>query len=155
MKNVAATSGQKVSLGAVFLAVGRMREGGWAGSDKALNFCCRPPEAIPAQDRPLRRPRSRSAAWRPHLAWSEFACAEYKSWPRMQEENGGKQVFPCAPPAKQASPVPVFFRLPAHKPRVMLPDSQEASCIGHFDSESRFSAVWRRLPSAHSNPRSL
>src|SRR5712692_5219421 len=49
MKNVAATSGQRVSLGAVLLAAGRVREGGWTGGDTELNFCCRPPEAISAR----------------------------------------------------------------------------------------------------------
>jgi hypothetical protein len=44
MKNVAATSGQSVSLATFFLVVGITREGSWAGSDKELNFYSRPPE---------------------------------------------------------------------------------------------------------------
>jgi hypothetical protein len=44
MKKVAATSGQSVSLAALFFAVGIARDGGWAGSDEELNFYSRPPE---------------------------------------------------------------------------------------------------------------
>jgi hypothetical protein len=44
MKNVAATSGQSVSLAALFLAVGIAREGSWVGSDIELNFYSCPPK---------------------------------------------------------------------------------------------------------------
>src|SRR5258708_30973661 len=44
MKKVAATSGQSVSLAALFFAVGIAREGSWAGSDIELNFYSRPPK---------------------------------------------------------------------------------------------------------------
>src|SRR5580693_966559 len=44
MKNVAATSGQSVSLPMFFLAVGIVREGYWAGRDIELNFYSRPPK---------------------------------------------------------------------------------------------------------------
>ena len=44
MKNVAATSGQSVSLAMDFFAVGIVREGYRAGSDKELNFYSRPPK---------------------------------------------------------------------------------------------------------------
>jgi hypothetical protein len=46
MKKVAATSGQSVSLTALFFAVGMAREGSWAGSDIELNFYSRPPKGI-------------------------------------------------------------------------------------------------------------
>src|SRR5260370_42332553 len=46
MKKVAATSGQSVSLAALFLGVGMAREGSWAGSDIELNFYSRPPKGI-------------------------------------------------------------------------------------------------------------
>src|SRR5208282_1521458 len=38
MKNVAATSGQRVSLATAFLVEGNTWEGTWAGSDTVLNF---------------------------------------------------------------------------------------------------------------------
>jgi hypothetical protein len=38
MKKVAATSGQSVSLAALFLAVEMAREGSWVGRDIELNF---------------------------------------------------------------------------------------------------------------------
>jgi hypothetical protein len=44
MKNVAATSGHKVSFAAFFLVVEMMREGKWAGTDMLLNFYSRPPK---------------------------------------------------------------------------------------------------------------
>jgi len=46
MKNVAATSGQSVSLAAGFLGVGIARARSWAGSVKELNFYSRPPKGI-------------------------------------------------------------------------------------------------------------
>lgn len=45
MKNVAATSGQRVSFATVFLVVGNARAGTCAGSDTVLNFFSRPPKA--------------------------------------------------------------------------------------------------------------
>jgi hypothetical protein len=44
MKNVAATSGQSVSLATFFLAVEMAREGSWVGRDKELNFYSRLPK---------------------------------------------------------------------------------------------------------------
>src|SRR6267378_2892787 len=43
MKNVAATSGQRVNLAILFLAVVMELAGSWAGRDKELNFYSRPP----------------------------------------------------------------------------------------------------------------
>src|SRR5277367_6356813 len=45
MKNVAATSGHKVSLATFFFVREMVREGNWAGSDIELNFYARPPQA--------------------------------------------------------------------------------------------------------------
>src|ERR1700675_3986873 len=45
MKNVAATSGQRVSFAFLFVEV-TARGGNWAGRDKVLNFLSRPPSAI-------------------------------------------------------------------------------------------------------------
>src|SRR6266852_3310422 len=45
MKNVAATSGQSVSLAILFFAWGIAREGSGAGSDNVLNFTLDPPKA--------------------------------------------------------------------------------------------------------------
>ena len=44
MKNVAATSGQSVSLATLFLVVGMAWEGSWVGTDIELNFYSRPPK---------------------------------------------------------------------------------------------------------------
>ena len=46
MKNVAATSGQSVSLATLLFAVGIALEGYRAGSDMELNFYSRPPKGI-------------------------------------------------------------------------------------------------------------
>src|SRR5215475_1222347 len=50
MKNVAATSGQSVSLAALFLCVESIWGGTWAGNDTLLNFYSRPPWAPFARD---------------------------------------------------------------------------------------------------------
>jgi hypothetical protein len=71
MKNVAATSGQSVSLATFFLVVGMAREGSWVGTDIELNFYSRPPKGNSLA--PLRK--------------SEFAFAGYKSRISMQEKN--------------------------------------------------------------------
>jgi hypothetical protein len=44
MKNVAATSGQRVSLATLFFVLEMVREGSWAGRGKELNFYSRPPK---------------------------------------------------------------------------------------------------------------
>jgi len=44
MKNVAATSGQRVNLAILFLVVGIVLAGSWTGRDKELNFYYRPPK---------------------------------------------------------------------------------------------------------------
>jgi len=44
MKNVAATSGQSVSLVTLFFVLGIAWEGSWVGRDKELNFYSRPPK---------------------------------------------------------------------------------------------------------------
>src|SRR5216117_3581084 len=44
MKNVAATSGQSVSLATLFFTVGITREGSCVGTDIELNFYSRPPK---------------------------------------------------------------------------------------------------------------
>jgi hypothetical protein len=43
MKNIAATSGQRVNLAVLFLVVEIVLAGSWAGRDKELNFYSRPP----------------------------------------------------------------------------------------------------------------
>jgi hypothetical protein len=88
MKNVAATSGQSVSLAALFFAVGMAREGSWAGSDMELNFYSRPPKGNSLS--PLRQ--------------NEFAFAEYKSRFCMQGKNALNAKYlqfrqPCFRPA--------------------------------------------------------
>jgi hypothetical protein len=74
MKNVAATSGQRVSLATAFFVEGNTREGTCAGSDTVLNFFSRPP--ITATRYPL---------------CQASALAEYKVCVRTQEENTGKE----------------------------------------------------------------
>jgi hypothetical protein len=63
MKNVAATSGQRVSFAFLFVEV-TARAGNWAGRDKVLNFLSRPPSAILALSQPH--------------AWSEFASCRIR-----------------------------------------------------------------------------
>jgi hypothetical protein len=45
MKNVAATSGHRVSLATLVFVLEIVREGSWAGRDNVLNFYDRPPQA--------------------------------------------------------------------------------------------------------------
>jgi len=71
MKNVAATSGQSVSLAIFFLVVVMELAGSWAGRGKELNFYSCPPK------------RSSLSA----LRQSEFAFEEYKTRFCMQQEN--------------------------------------------------------------------
>jgi len=77
MKNVAATSGQSVSLAILFLVVVMGLEGNWAGRDKELNFYSRPPK------------RSSLSA----LRQSEFASEEYKTRSCMQQQNALERDF--------------------------------------------------------------
>src|SRR6267142_2511646 len=77
MKNVAATSGQSVSLAILFLVVVMGLEGNWAGRDKELNFYSRPPK------------RSSLSA----LRQSELASEEYKTRSCMQQQNAFERRF--------------------------------------------------------------
>src|SRR6266849_5496722 len=84
MKNVAATSGQSVSLAILFLAVGIAREGSWAGTDMLLNFYSRPPGATLPLDRLAPFTTCRVAAPR---FQSEFAFEEYNLHRCTQEKK--------------------------------------------------------------------
>src|SRR5467141_1594491 len=104
MKNVAATSGQRVNLAILFLVVEIVLAGSWAGRDKELNFCSRPPND----------PRSRC-----HGEASSHS-EEYKSRPCMQQENAFRtKIFslPLTIPLRRSLPGrPLARRCPRFLP---------------------------------------
>jgi hypothetical protein len=97
MKNVAATSGHRVSFAALLFAVEITWEGSWAGSDNVLNFYRRPPRATLALV-------GRGAS---------SQSAEYKFHHAMQEKNApDRRFFAAAVSVLSASWYPATFWAP-------------------------------------------
>src|SRR5258708_19338007 len=79
MKNVAATSGQSVSLATLFFTLGITREGSWVGTDIELNFYSRPPKGKLALAAAVKRVRIRRIQESPPHARKKCTQAEFFS----------------------------------------------------------------------------
>ena|SRR5207237_3449006 len=79
MKNVAATSGQRVNFADFFLADEMRREGKFAGTDMLLNLYRRPPKRASLSTLPA--------------FFNEFAIEEYSVCARVQEQNESAGEF--------------------------------------------------------------
>src|SRR5258708_20779866 len=84
MKNVAATSGQSVSLATLFFTLGITREGSWEGTDIELNFYSRTPKRKLALAAAVKRVRIRRIQQAPPHARKKCTQAQFFSvWPTV------------------------------------------------------------------------